>query len=88
MANWNSIGADSIRKEKAEIEKWYGIRFGQTEIYCTRCGHSVTNPLSHSCQDIRLRGLQEAKKSLKKSPKKDVPLSMGDLVDLNAPGAS
>jgi len=88
MANWNSICLDSIRKEKAEIAKRYNIRFGQTEIYCARCGRPIANSLNHNCQDIRLRELQEAKKSIKKAPKMDVPLFQDDLVDLNAPGGT
>ena len=84
--SWNSLCADSIRRERAEIEKRYGIRFGQTEIYCVRCGRPVTNPLNHACQDIRLKKLQKGKKNAKKTPKMDVSLSMDDFVDPNAPG--
>ena len=35
---WNARSAESIRKEKAEAEKRYGIRIGQTELYCAKCG--------------------------------------------------
>jgi len=93
MANWNSICLDSIKKEKAEIEKRYGIRFGQTEIYCARCGRPCT-PGSHTCGDVRVKRWREAKrkgqktlKRAKEMPKSEIPLSQDDLVDLNAPGA-
>ena len=45
--SWNSRCIKSIQKEEAEIEKRYGIRFGQTEIYCIRCGRNA----SHYRQD-------------------------------------
>jgi hypothetical protein len=38
--NWNWLCEESIRKEKKEIEKKYGIRIGHTEIYCAECGKS------------------------------------------------
>lgn len=87
MGTWNSACLDSIRKEKAEIAKRYGIRFGQAEIYCARCGRPVADPLNHTCQDIRLKNLQKAKKSVNKASKMDVSLSMHDSTGLIAPGA-
>ena len=59
--SWDSICSESIRKEKEEIAKRYNIRFGQTTIYCARCGKSCW-PGSHTCGDIRLRALTERKK--------------------------
>ena len=38
MSDWNNQVLASIAKEKIEVEKKYGIRIGQTEIYCARCG--------------------------------------------------
>jgi len=35
--SWIQRVSPSLRKEKQEIEKRYGIRIGQTEIYCARC---------------------------------------------------
>jgi hypothetical protein len=36
--NWNDLCADSIRKDRIGAEAKYGIRIGQTEIYCVTCG--------------------------------------------------
>jgi len=36
--NWDQRVLAPIRKEKAEAEKRYGIRIGQTDIYCAWCG--------------------------------------------------
>lgn len=83
--DWNSACLNSIRRQKAEIAKRYNIRFGQTEIYCSRCARSWGFG-HHVCQDVRLKKLSEAQKSLKRTPKTDVPLSQADLVGLNAPG--
>jgi hypothetical protein len=58
--NWNDRSREAIRKEKEEIEARYGIRFGQTEIYCARCGKSWGLG-NHTCQDVRLKRLNEAK---------------------------
>ena len=64
--NWSARCANFIKGERREVEKRYGIRFGQTEIYCARCGKSWGLG-NHTCQDVRLQRLNEAKK--------DVPLS-------------
>ena len=80
--NWNQRCAESIAKEKAEIAKRYNIRFGQTEIYCTRCGRPVANPENHTCQDIRFERLRkerdEKMSKLKKSENKAL-LILSDL---------
>ena len=60
MSDWNRQCDESIRREKKEAEARYGIRIGQTEIYCARCGKSWG--FNHTCQDMRFQRLQEAKK--------------------------
>lgn len=87
--SWDERCLESIRKDKKEIEARYGIRIGQTEVYCARCG----KPWGfgrHSCQDMRLEKLKEAKK-VKRGVlgailrgKKDVPLSQDRVYGLNA----
>jgi hypothetical protein len=61
MWEWNSCCQQAIEKEKREAETRYGIGFGQTEVYCVRCG-KPWGLGKHTCQDIRLQKLQEAKK--------------------------
>jgi hypothetical protein len=61
MSEWNIKVEESIRREKKEVEARYGIRMGQTEIYCARCGKSWGFG-GHTCQDMRFQRLQEAKK--------------------------
>lgn len=39
MTDWNRKVQDSIRKEKIEVGKRYGIRIGKTELYCLKCNH-------------------------------------------------
>jgi hypothetical protein len=75
--NWSERCLTSIRKEKADTENRYGIRIGQTEIYCARCGKSWGYG-NHTCQDVRLSKLKEAKKGASKAPKTDVTLSQDD----------
>lgn len=58
--SWSSRCAESIKREKLEAEKKYGIRIGQTEIYCARCGKPCW-PGRHVCMDIRLEKLREEK---------------------------
>jgi uncharacterized protein with PIN domain len=58
--NLNDRCLNSIRKEKVEIAKRYNIKFGQTEVYCERC-HRPCWPGRHTCKDIRLKRLNEAK---------------------------
>ncbi len=48
--NWNQRVEDSIKKEKREIEKKYGIRIGQTEIYCAVCGKTWDITGHHGCK--------------------------------------
>ena len=50
--SWDSLCTDSIEKEKREIALRYGIRFGQSEIYCISCGRRVANSLEYPCCDI------------------------------------
>jgi hypothetical protein len=54
---WSSRCVESTKKEKRMIEKKYGIRIGQTEIYCVRCGKAWGFG-NHTCQDIRLENLK------------------------------
>jgi len=60
MGEWDRRCEASIKKERAGAEARYGIRFGQTEIYCMGCGKSWGLG-NHTCQDIRLKRLNEAK---------------------------
>lgn len=60
-ASWNERCSEFIRKDKKETEKKYNIRFGQTEIYCARCGKSCW-PGTHVCWDIQLEKLREARR--------------------------
>jgi len=59
--SWNVRCEKSCQAEKKEIERKYNIRIGQTEIHCADCGRSCW-PGRHSCQNIRLRELNEGKK--------------------------
>lgn len=43
--DWNDRCLKSIEQEKREVEKRYGIRISQTEIYCKICG----KPWPHGC---------------------------------------
>ena len=81
MGNWNSACLDSIRKEKAEIAKRYGIRFGQTEIYCVRCGRPVANPLNHTCSDLQLKVLRERDREKKATIKTEMQANFQDAID-------
>lgn len=66
--NWNTRCIESIREQKREIAKKYNIRFGQTDIYCAKCGKPWGYG-KHTCQDIRFEQLKA-----KKDVKRDVPL--------------
>jgi len=46
---WNSRCSRAVRKEKAEIAVRYGITFGQTTIFCSKCKKPVSDPLVHKC---------------------------------------
>jgi hypothetical protein len=35
---WNRRVQESIKKEKAEVEKRYGISIDKTQIHCAKCG--------------------------------------------------
>jgi hypothetical protein len=54
----------SIQREKQEIEARYGIRIGQTDIKCFKCGRPWGYG-RHTCQDMRFQRLKEVKKGLK-----------------------
>jgi hypothetical protein len=73
IPDWNRRIEASIKKEKAEVESKYGIRIGQTEIYCIRCGRPWGYG-NHICQDIRFEKLRMKKEKriseLKKSKSK------------------
>jgi len=60
-SDWNQRCLISIREQNLESEKKYGIRRGQTEIYCIRCNRSCW-PGNHVCWDIQLEQLKETKK--------------------------
>jgi hypothetical protein len=47
---WSARCLESIKKEKAEAEKRYGIRISQTEVYCVWCGKPAN--FFHTCQDM------------------------------------
>ena len=64
--SWSSRCAEAIRRERSEVEKRYGIRIGQTEIYCARCDKPCW-PGNHICQDIRFKELQEKQKTIAES---------------------
>jgi hypothetical protein len=84
--NWNFLCLESIRKEKAEVAKRYGIIFGQTNIYCARCKRPM--PLDfkqHTCENTRLKALREEKNPKKRgleAPKRDVSLSLDDFKEI------
>jgi hypothetical protein len=50
--NWNKRVEASIRREKAEAEKKYGIKIGQTEIYCSVCGRQWDLTGKHGCKGL------------------------------------
>jgi hypothetical protein len=79
MSEWNKRCEASIKKEKAEAEARYGIKFGQTEIYCANCGRPCT-PGSHTCGNVRVKRWREAKKKVKQTPKSVTPLSQAEFV--------
>jgi len=56
--DWNTTCENSIRRERLEIEKKYGIKIGQTEISCARCGKSWGFG-GHVCADRRFEKLHE-----------------------------
>lgn len=56
--NWNQRLRTSLDKERAETEKRYNIRMGQTDIDCARCARKWGLG-RHTCQDIRFDQLQE-----------------------------
>lgn len=58
---WNQHCLKSIQRERAEVEKRYGIKIGQTDIYCAKCGRPWGFG-GHVCQDTRLKELQLKKR--------------------------
>jgi len=59
--SWASRCAESTNREKREIEKKYGIRIGQTDIYCARC-NKPWGFGSHTCIDLRFEKIREEKR--------------------------
>ena len=51
--NWNFRCDKAIRRERAEAERKYNIKIGQTTIHCCRCGNSVASPDVHAKGDCR-----------------------------------
>jgi hypothetical protein len=60
MSEWDNRCLESIRKEKKEAEVRYSVTFGQTEIYCSRCGRSSV-PGNHECRDLRFERLSKTR---------------------------
>ena len=58
--NWNERCLKSIGEQRIGVESRYGIRIGQTENYCARCGKSWGYG-KHTCQDVVFQRLQEEK---------------------------
>ena len=56
--NWSARVVDTIKQERREFEKRYGIRIGRIEICCARCG-KPWGLGNHVCQDIRFEMLKE-----------------------------
>ena len=56
--SWGFRSSRAIKKEKGEIQSRYGIKIGQTEIFCSRCG-APWGFGKHVCKDIRLQRLRE-----------------------------
>jgi len=77
--NWNDRCLNSIRK--VEIAKRYNIRFGQTEIYCARCGRPCW-PGRHTCSDLRLKLLQEKKRENKAAIKAEIQFNYQNALTL------
>lgn len=57
---WNSTCVESIRKQKSEVAKRYNIRFGQTTMFCARCGSQWWGR-QHLCQDLTLVKAREVR---------------------------
>ncbi len=81
--NWNDRCLKSIRREKAEVAEKYGIRFGQTETYCARCGKSWGLG-NHTCQDRRLKKLHEKEVEKQEVLKNQNDNFLGDLRKIGA----
>lgn len=62
--DWNRRVQDSIKKEKAEVEKRYGISIGQTQIHCAKCGcpWGFGNHLCRGGQMSLLQGFKVSKR--------------------------
>jgi hypothetical protein len=80
-SDWNRRCLDSIRKEKTEVAKKYNIVFGQTEIYCSRCGRSVSNPGKHTCMDLRLEALKQRKQEKEEVLKSQIEENNDSLIE-------
>ena len=75
--NWNRRVEESIRRERREVEKRYGVRFGQTELTCDRCGRPWG--FEHVCRDIYFQGLRE-KKERAKALKNESNIDVGGIL--------
>jgi hypothetical protein len=62
IERWSNRCQRSMDRGKREVEKKYGIRIGQTDLYCIRCGKSCF-PGRHVCEDMRLENLHQARKA-------------------------
>jgi hypothetical protein len=50
VMTWNERCLAFIKREKAEIEKKYGILIGQTEIFCATCGKKWDHTGNNGCK--------------------------------------
>jgi predicted nucleic acid-binding Zn ribbon protein len=79
--NWSDRCREAIRRERQEVETRHGIKIGQTDIACVKCGRPWGYG-KHTCQDIRLEQLNEkSKKGVLGAilrVEKDVPLSQAE----------
>ena len=64
MSDWNKKVEESIKREKAEVEKRDRIRIGQTQIHCAKCGSpwGFGNHLCRGGQMSLLEGFKASKR--------------------------
>ena len=77
QTDWNRRVEDSIRKEKAEVEARYGIRIGQTQIRCAKCG-SPWGFGNHLCRGGQMSFLQGFKASKQREVKITENMASGE----------
>ncbi len=70
MEDWETRLEKSSREQRKEAEKKYGIKIGQTNIYCVRCGKSCW-PGQHVCWDLALKKSRDEKILMASNAKKD-----------------